>query len=268
MIIDFHVHIGEPGMFSESLVQYWHSMNPENFIAKITPGYLLKKLKKAGIDYAAILAEACEGVTGTVTNEYVAEFCSGRKEFIPFASLNPVKEKKPVKKLEEAVEKLRMKGLKLSPPYMHFYPNEKQIYPIYERAQELNIPIIFHTGSSVFKGTRLKYADPLLLDDIAVDFPELKIIMAHGGRGLWYQTAYFLAKLHSNVYLDITGLPPRNMLKYYPELEKIEDKIIYGSDYPAATDLKQNIEQIKALPISKRAIKKILGENARKILKL
>lgn len=268
MIIDFHVHIGEHGMFSESLLNYWRQMNPENFNEKITPELLSEKLKKAGIDYAVILAEACEGVTGIVPNEYVAEFCSARKKFIPFASINPNREKNPAKALEEAVEKLKMKGLKLSPPYMHFYPNEEQIYPLYQRAQEFDIPVIFHTGSSVFKGSRLKYGDPLYLDDIAVDFPELKIIMAHGGRGIWYETAFFLAKLHKNVYLDITGLPPKNLLKYYPELEKIEEKIVYGSDYPATGDLKQNIEQIKALPISKQAIKKILGENARKILKL
>lgn len=268
MIIDFHVHIGEHQMYSQSLLEYWRSMNPEDFNEQITPDFLYRKLSNAGIDYAVILAEACEGVTGVVPNEYVAKFCSSRREFIPFAAINPNRERNPVKKLEEAIEKLGMKGLKLSPPYMYFYPNEKKIYPIYKRAQELEIPIIFHTGSSIFKGSRLKFAHPIYLDDIAVDFPELRIIQAHGGRGIWYETAYFLAKLHSNVYLDITGLPPKNLLKYYPELEKIQDKVIYGSDYPAIGDLKQNIEKIKSLPISKKAIEKILGENARKILKL
>ncbi|MEM2924154.1 MAG: amidohydrolase family protein, partial [Methanocellales archaeon] len=155
-----------------------------------------------------------------------------------------------------------------SPPYMYFYPNEKKIYPLYKRAEELQIPVVFHTGSSIFKGSRLKYANPIYLDDVAVDFPELVIIQAHGGRGIWYDTAYFLAKLHPNIYLDITGLPPQNLLKYYPELEKIQDKVIYGSDYPAIGDLKKNIERIKSLPISKKAIEKILGKNARKILKI
>lgn len=74
---------------------------------------------------------------------------------------------------------------------------------------------------------KLKHANPLHLDDVAVDFPDLTIIQAHGGRGFWYDTAFFLARLHRNVYINISGLPPKNLLKYFPELAKIADNFFW-----------------------------------------
>ena len=82
------------------------------------------------------------------------------------------------------------------------------MYPLYQAAQDLGIPVLFHIGSSVFRGTRMKYCDPLHLDDVAVDFPELNLVMAHAGQGFWYDRAFFLVELHANVHLEISGLPP------------------------------------------------------------
>ena len=87
-------------------------------------------------------------------------------------------------------------------------------------------------------------------------------------RGFWYDKAFFLSKLHKNVYLDITGLPPSRLLRYFPELEKISSKVVFGSDWPAIVDIKKNIEAIKALPISQDARLNILGQNAIRLLAL
>jgi predicted TIM-barrel fold metal-dependent hydrolase len=131
----------------------------------------------------------------------------------------------------------------------------------------LRIPVIFHIGSSIFKGTKLKYCDPIYLDDIAVDFPDLKIIMAHSGRGFWYSDCFALSRLHKNIYMDITGLPPQNLLNYFPELEKNSEKILFGSDWPTMpTSIVKNVEAIKSLPLSNRTIEAILYKNASKIL--
>jgi len=127
---------------------------------------------------------------------------------------------------------------------------------------------MIHTGSSIFKGSRLKYADPILLDDVAVDFPELKILMVHGGRGFWYDRAFFLAQLHKNFYLEISGLPPSKLLEYFPNLEKIADKVVFGSDWPGVPGVKKNMDEIRKLGIKEEIVDKILGLNARKILKI
>ena len=123
---------------------------------------------------------------------------------------------------------------------------------------------MFHTGSSIFKGARMKYGDPLFFDDLAVDFPLLKIIMVHGGRGFWYNRAYFLSKLHPNIYMEIAGLPPSRLLDYYPELEKVSDKVVYGSDWPGPPDIASGIEVIRNLPLSESAKENILGNTAAK----
>lgn len=123
------------------------------------------------------------------------------------------------------------------------------MYKLYEKAQELKIPVVFHTGSSVFKNAKLKYGDPLYLDDVAVDFPDLTIVQAHGGRGFWYDTAFFLAKHHKNVYIDIAGLPPQNLLRYFPGLEKIADKVVFGSDWPGVPSIRKNIEALMSLSL-------------------
>jgi hypothetical protein len=171
----------------------------------------------------------------------------------------------PGKDFEKYI-RMGAKGIKLYPPYSFFYPNDSTLYPIYEIAQEHRLPLLVHTGSSIFRGSKIKYADPIHLDDIATDFPELPILMAHSGRGLWYDRAFFLSKLHPNLYLEISGLPPKNLLKYFPELEKNIDKVVYGSDWPGIQRIGQNIAAIQKLPLEQESKEKILYGNASKIL--
>jgi predicted TIM-barrel fold metal-dependent hydrolase len=102
---------------------------------------------------------------------------------------------------------------------------------------------------------------------VGVDFPKLKIIMANSGRGFWYDACFDLARLHQNVYLDITGLPPENLLKYFPELEKLAHKVIFGSDWPTMpAGIRENAEEIKTLPLKDATIQATLYSNAQRIL--
>jgi hypothetical protein len=128
--------------------------------------------------------------------------------------------------------------------------------------------MLVHTGSSLFKGARIKYGDPLQLDDVAIDFPGLTILMAHSGRPFWYQQAFWMARRHDNVYMEISGLPAKNLMSYFPRLEMIANKVVYGSDWPGNPDLSQNVEAVQSLPISDRAKRAILHDNASKILGL
>ena len=103
---------------------------------------------------------------------------------------------------------------------------------------------------------------------MASDFPDLVLLMAHAGRGLWYDRAFFLSRLHPNLYLEISGLPPKNLLNYFPDMENNIDKFVYGSDWPAVQSITANIEAINNLPLAENSKKKILYGNAAAILGL
>jgi len=271
-VIDFHVHIAQPEHYHPWVIEWMQTLVKEDFLEylrrHLSPEGMREVLRESGVDYAVVLAEVSPITTGVTTNEYVAEFCRGVDRLIPFANINPFTTARPAQELERCVRGLGFRGLKLYPTYQYFYPNDPLLYPLYAKAQELGIPVMFHTGSSVFRGSRLKYGDPLYLDDVAVDFPDLVIVQAHSGRGFWYDRAAFLARLHPNVYMEVSGLPPHKLLDYFPDLERLADKVIFGSDWPGVPSIKANIEAIRALPISEEAKAKILGENAARILGL
>jgi predicted TIM-barrel fold metal-dependent hydrolase len=168
---------------------------------------------------------------------------------VPFCDLNPHLFTDLGAELRRKVEEEGFRGLKLYPTYQHYFLNDPRVYPLYEAAQELDIPVLIHTGSSIFKGARIKYGDPLHLDDVAVDFPRLKLVMAHAGRGFWYDRAFFLSRLHANVYMEVSGLPPAKLLSYFPELEHNTDKVIFGSDWPGMPHIRRNMEGIAELPL-------------------
>jgi len=231
-----------------------------------SPEAFLGLMDEGGIDYAVVLAELAPITTGISDNENVAEFCSKSPRLIPFASINPYTTSRPTEELERLVRDQGFQGLKLYPTYQHYYPNDAMIYPLYAKAQELGIPVMLHIGSSVFAGSRLKYGDPIYLDDVAVDFSELILIQCHSGRPFWYDKAFGLARIHENVYMEISGLPPQMLLNYFPELERIAEKVIYGSDWPGVPTIKENIQALKGLTISEDSKRKILGENAARLL--
>jgi predicted TIM-barrel fold metal-dependent hydrolase len=271
LIIDFHLHVTRAEEYNEWFLEWMSRLHGERGLGQLrtvlaSPEGLLRYMDDQGIDYVVALAETNTMVTGVSTNDRVAEFCRGNDRLIPFGNINPYVTFNQVGELERCVSELGIKGFKLYPTYQHFYPNDNRLFSLYERAQELNIPVMVHTGSSIFPGSLMKYGDPLFLDEIAVFFPELKIIQSHAGRGFWYDRAFFMAGLHENVYMDITGLPPQNLLKYFPDLERNAGKIIFGSDWPGIIDIKRNVRAIMELPISTSTKAKILGENAAALL--
>jgi hypothetical protein len=268
--IDFHVHVGLKEHWHEWVHEYQQSAQSEfytRYEEMIDPQKFASYLKSHGIVKAVILPEISPITTGVVSNEYVLEFCQDNDIFIPFCTINPFVVSNPAKELKKYILQYA-KGLKLYPSYNHFYPNESRVYPLYALAQEERLPVLIHTGSSIFKGSKVKYANPLYLDDLATDFPDLCLIMAHSGRGLWYEKAFFLSRIHPNLHLEVSGLPPKNLLNYFPDMEKNIDKFIYGSDWPGVKTISSNIEAIKALPLTEESKRKILYENAARILRL
>jgi len=125
-----------------------------------------------------------------------------------------------------------------------FFANDPRLYPIYERCETEGLPVLFHAGTSLFKGAKMRYADPYTFDDIINDFPDLKVVLCHGGRGFWYAIAEYLARTFKNVYIDVSGLPPKNLLQYFPNLKRFPKKFLFGSDFPGVPGIRKNLETI------------------------
>lgn len=256
-VLDFHVHPVEVQEQCPWARRLYETLAPE-VTARIKefddPAVLRQELIANGVHEAVILAEAAPLASGWVFNETICAYAAagnaldGETPWLhPFVSFNPYTQTDMVEELDGLVARWRVAGVKLTPPYQHYYPADPSMYPLYGRLQDLGLPALFHTGLSTFRGTRLKYADPLLLDDVAVDFPRLRIVLAHSGRGVWYEQAAMLARLHEHVYLELAGLPPRNLPTYFPDLSRLAPKMIFGSDWPVVPDLAANVDALAEL---------------------
>ena len=272
-VVDFHLHAYDfPIRASDDFIGFMDTQLGSPFAKfaeqhSTTVSYLAV-LDEAGVDYGVVLAELAPITSAIGSNETVARLCQGSPRLIPFASINPFLTAYPARELERLVTEDGFRGLKLYPTYQYFYPNDAMLYPLYAKAQELGVPVKWHTGSSVFPASRLKYGDPIFLDDVAVDFPELIGIITHSGRPFWYDRALALARLREHLYMEIAGLPPQRLLTYFPDLERVADKVLFGSDWPSVPTIRKNIETIRGLPLSDKAKAQILGGNAARLLKL
>ncbi|MBI5250053.1 MAG: amidohydrolase [Desulfomonile tiedjei] len=270
-VLDFHIHLGRRHHLTERLIEYLTKDIGEEALRQadnITPEALSGFLQSQGIRHAVMLAEYTPKTTGIVPNEFVAEFCSQSDQLIPFCSINMQSEEDPGVQVENAVKKLGCRGIKLLPSYAHFYPDDPRILPAYEAASCLGIPVMFHTGTSLFPGSRVRYANPLLLDDVAEDFPNLTIIMCHAGRPFWYAESEWMLRRHRNTYIDIAGIPPNQLPAIFPKLEKLADRFVFGSDWPNFPSIQKQVSLVRELPLRHDIIEAILWENGARLLNL
>ena len=194
---------------------------------------------------AVVFTVDAETVTGraAVRNEEIAEVAAANPDvLIPFASVDPNR----LNAVDEARRLIRdhgVRGFKFHPNIQAFFPNDRAVYPMYEAIQEAGLPALFHTGHSGIGsglpgggGIRLKYSNPMYVDDVAVDFPDLKIVLAHPSFP-WQDEAISVALHKEQVYIDLSGWSP----KYFPPQlvryanTQLRDRVLFGSDYPMIT---------------------------------
>lgn len=272
-VIDFHTHPYLPEHVSDDTREFLRRTSlvvQEHGERLSDPRYAARLQQEQGVQRAVVLAEHCPATSGNVRTESVLEWCAEVPDFfLPFASIDPNTDPDPAGLLQHYVDAGPVRGLKLYPSYQFFYPDERRVYPLYEICQEAGIPVLLHIGSSVLAGTRLKYCDPIHLDDVAVDFPDLDIVMAHGGRGPWYDFCAFLARHHENVYIDVAGLVPSQLNEHFPGLDRLAGKIVFGSDWPALPKrVSENTSAITQLGLPADAVAAILYGNAARLLRL
>jgi predicted TIM-barrel fold metal-dependent hydrolase len=191
------------------------------------------------------------------TNTFAASYADAAPErLLPYGGVHPRFTSDPEGQVEELLQ-LGILCLKIHPPHQMFPANAytmglEALGRIYRRCEERGLPVMVHTGTSIFPGARCKYGRPMELDDVAVDFPDLVILMAHGGRPLWMDEAFFILRRHRNVYLELSGIPPKKLLEYFPRIAEIGDRVVWGTDWPSpgVRDLRENLDQFLTLPLS------------------
>jgi predicted TIM-barrel fold metal-dependent hydrolase len=227
---------------------------------------------------AVIFAVDAESVTGRppVPNEEVAEVAAANPDvLIPFASIDPARGEKGVRAARRLIEDHGVRGFKFHPNLQAFFPNDRAAYPLYEVIAEAGLPALFHTGHSGIGsglagggGIRLKYANPMLVDDVAADFPEMPIVLAHPSFP-WQDEAISVALHKQQVYIDLSGWSPKyfppQLVRYANSL--LRDSVLFGSDYPMITPDRW-LADFEQLEIKPEVRPLILKENAARLLGL
>jgi uncharacterized protein len=227
-------------------------------------------LDREGVDCAILLAEYSPRVTGLQPIEdmvAVARYDPARIRVA--ANVNPHLHH-PV--AAELARQLDLGGiaLKIHPVHGGFPANARELYPAYGACQERGVPVIVHCGTSNFDGAVNRFADPIYVEDVAKDFPELTVVLAHGGRGWWYDAAAFLALMRERVWIELSGLPPRKLPEYYArhDLDRLGRKFIFGTDWPGVPGIRSNAEAVADLGFHDDVLAGILAGNAQMVYRL
>jgi len=270
--VDFHTHPYLPEQLAVGTRDFVTSVSPavrEHGDRLRDAAFVASLLREQGVRHAVVLPEHCPQTSGNVRTDSVLELCAREPDFfLPFASVDPITDAEPARLLRDYIDR-GARGLKLYPSYQFYYPNDRVAYPLYEVCQQARVPVLMHIGSSVLPGTRIKYCDPVRLDDVAVDFPELDVVMAHGGRGFWYDQCAFLAMHHDRFWIDVAGLVPSRLRDHFPDLDRLAHKMVFGSDFPAMPKSPgANARAIAGLGLPEDALDALLNGNAARLLGL
>jgi hypothetical protein len=275
LITDQHIHI-----------QPWRQLKPavadvmrvgkeahwDRLIALMDdPKALLEVMDASGVWRVALINYPSPDLMGfdDSTNEFSARYAQASPErILPFGGVHPRFTTDPEGDVDRLVD-LGIRCLKIHPPHQLFPANAyteglAALGRIYRRCEERGLPVLIHTGTSIFPGARSKWGNPLEVDDVAIDFPDLTIIIAHGGRPLWMEEAFFVLRRHKNVHLEVSGIPPARLLEYFPRLREISAKTVWGTDWPSpgVHDLRVNLDQFRALPLEPAVQRAILSDNS------
>jgi hypothetical protein len=262
-VTDLHIHIQPWRQLKPSVAAAMRRGKEDHWDRLLAlmddPRVLLEVMDRSGIWRVGLVNYPSPDVMGFTdeTNAFAANYASAAPErLIPYGGVHPRFTTDPEGQVEELL-RLGIRILKIHPPHQVYPANAytmglEALGRIYRRCEERGLPVTIHTGTSIFPGARCKFGRPMEIDDVALDFPDLTIIMAHGGRPLWTDEAFFILRRHKNVYLEISGIPPLKLLEYFPRLSEIGDRVVWGTDWPSpgVDDLRKNLDQFLSLPLS------------------
>jgi uncharacterized protein len=230
----------------------------------VSPARFDAYLAEEGVDIALVLSEYSPRVTGLQTVE----------DMLPLAAYNPDRVKvvanvNPNVHYPADEELQRQLGLgaialKVHPVHARAAANDRALYPAYEICQAAGIPVIVHCGTSTFPGASNTFADPILLDDVLHDFRRLNVVLAHGGRGWWYDAAAFMALSNDRVWIELSGLPPSRLREYYARHSwpRLTRRMIFATDWPGVPGIARNARAVAALCPDEDTVRLVLAGNA------
>ncbi|WP_448628767.1 amidohydrolase family protein [Geodermatophilus sp. URMC 64] len=269
---DLHGHLSMDDELLDAASKYFKGDPYHPTVPQIAADYREKNMA------AVIFTVDSELATGhpTLSNEEIAQAAAEHPDvLIPFGSIDPARGASGIRAARRLVEDHGVRGFKFHPSIQAFEPNDRRVYPLYEELQSLGVPALFHTGQTGIgsglpggRGIKLRYSDPMLLDDVAADFPGLTIIMAHPSVP-WQDSAIAVAQHKANVYIDLSGWSP----KYFPpQLVRaantlLKNKVLFGSDYPLLRP-ERWLKDFAALEIRDEVKPLIMKENAIRALGL
>jgi predicted TIM-barrel fold metal-dependent hydrolase len=240
--IDVHVHLEHAGAATEAdqaAMKYFGKSQGEHGAEALAAFYRARRI-------GCIVFTVDERLTGRphLTNDAILEFAAKNADIaVPFISVDPTRGAPALAEARRLLATGAVRGLKLHPPVQQFFANDRVAYPLYELFAAAKLPVLFHTGHSGIGtgmpgggGVRLKYGNPMHIDDVAVDFPEMPIILAHPSFP-WQDEALSICLHKPQVYIDLSGWSPKyfpaSLLQYANTL--LKHKMLFGSDYPWIT---------------------------------
>ena len=283
MIIDFCVHPACIWEIPETLkvrIQQFYPMEYGKAL-KLTEDELIRELDAAGTDIGVIRAQNSGGIGYRAPNQDVAALVKRHPDrLVALGSLDPTQgtRKLDVNTVKQSIDEFErlmemgFKGLIFYPQYYHAYPNDEQLYPLYEKVIEYDVPIAFIAYWST-RVSKAKYGHPLLFDDIAVDFPDIKIVVDALGGGN-FEDMFVVASKNMNVYMTTSACPfiyPGGLFEHHMKVLLDSwvtmDRILFAGEYPLSSALDTR-RVLEGLGMSLDDKRKIYGENARKLLKI
>lgn len=272
--IDVHVHLeNEEGnnAANEAAKKYFGNSGVKRDRYALAEYYRSRKI-------GCVIFSVDERLTGRtpIPNDEVAAFAAGNSDIMfAFASVDPTRGKVAVDEAKRLIAAGGIRGFKLHPPVQQFHANDKLAYSFYEVVNEAKLPVIFHTGHSGIGtglrgggGVRLKYGNPMEIDDVAVDFPDMPIILAHPSFP-WQDEAISICLHKPQVYIDLSGWSPKyfppTLIQYTNTL--LKHKVLFGSDYPLISPDRW-LDDFQKIPIRDEVRPLILKENAMRLFGL
>ncbi len=261
-VTDIHVHIQPWRQLKPHVAEVMRRGKEEHWDWLLSlmddPKALLEVMDSDQIWRVGLINYPSQDVMGfdDETNVFSSKYAQAAPDrLLPFGGVNPLYATDPEGQVEEILD-LGIRCLKIHPPHQCYAANAytqglETLGRIYRRCEERGLPVMIHTGTSIFPGARSKFGRPMELDDVAIDFPDLTVIMAHGGRPLWMDEAFFVLRRHKSIYLELSGIPPGKLLEYFPRIAEIGDRVIWGTDWPSpgVKGLRANLDQFLQLPI-------------------
>lgn len=233
----------------------------------VIPGAFDALLESQGVDHAILLCEYSPKVTGIQpAEELLPVIKHNPARFTFLANVNPHLHHPVADELTRQLA-LGATGLKVHPVHAGVSAADPMLYPAYQVCAQQDLPVVIHCGTSSFPGADNSLAAPERLLPVLRDFPGLTIVLAHGGRGWWYDAAASLAMLYENVWIELSGLPPQRLPDYYArfDLRRLARKFIFATDWPGVPGIARNARAVAALDLGDDVLAGVLAGNALRV---